>query len=176
MLHSLPMCKDTPSYTHPLSTFPVPDARFQEIHLDIVGPLPPSTGFSYLLTCVDQFSRWPEAFPMTDITAETAAQTFISGWITCFGVPATVTTDRGRQFESQLWRQLTQLLGCKHLRTTAYHPIANGMVEGRETLLLVGRRHCPSSFSAFVPPSRMTCRLAWQNYSMARHYVFQGSF
>ena len=44
-------------------------------------------------------------------------------------MPETITTDRGRQFESQLWRILTQLLGCKHLRTMAYYPIANGIIE-----------------------------------------------
>ena len=66
---------------------------------------------------------------MIDITAEFVARTFISGWVARFGVPSTVTTDRGRQFESQLWRLVTQRLGCKHLRMTAYHPIANGMFE-----------------------------------------------
>lgn len=44
-------------------------------------------------------------------------------------MPSTITTDRGRQFESQLWSKFLQLLGCKHLRTTAYHPIANGIIE-----------------------------------------------
>ena len=46
-----------------LSTFATPDARFRQLHIDIVGPLPPSRGCSYLLTCIDWFSRWPEAFP-----------------------------------------------------------------------------------------------------------------
>ena len=113
----------------PLSTFAAPDARFDHIHLDFVGPLPSSNGYTYILTCVDRFTRWPEAFPVTEITAETAASTFVNGWISRFGVPSTITTDQGRQFESDLWRQLMKLLGTKRIHTTAYHPIANGLVE-----------------------------------------------
>lgn len=99
------------------------------MHIDLVGPLPPSDGYTYLLTCVDWFTRWPEAVPIKDILAETVAQAFIHTWVARFGTPTTVTTDRGRQFESRLWQALTRLLGTKHLRTTAYHPCANGLVE-----------------------------------------------
>ena len=125
-------CQKSKIHRHtvtPLSTFRPPDARFDEVHIDIVGPLPPSHGKVYLLTCIDRFTRWPEAFPMPDITAETVAHTFAFGWIARFGVPTTVTTDRGRQFESRLWARLLHIFGCKHLRTTAYHPIANGIIE-----------------------------------------------
>ena len=94
-----------------------------------MGPLLSSHGFSYMLTCIDHFTRWPEVIPITDITAETVARAFIQGWISRFGVPSTVTTDRGRQFESQLWSNLMQLLGCKRIRTTSYHPVANGLIE-----------------------------------------------
>ena len=115
--------------TAPLSAFPVPDARFDVIHIDLVGPLPPSRGFTYLLTCVDRYTRWPEAIPLTSITAEAVAQAFLTGWISRFGVPSTIVTDRGRQFESRLWTHLMSLLGSKRARTTAYHPQTNGMVE-----------------------------------------------
>ena len=95
----------------PLSTFSTPDARFDMVHIDLVGPLPPSKGYTYLLTCIDRFMRWPEAYPLTNMTAQSVAEAFITGWIARFGTPSTITTDRGRQFESTLWTELTNLLG-----------------------------------------------------------------
>ena len=46
---------------------------------------------------------------MVDMTAETYATTFVSGWIARFGVPSTLTSDRQRLFELSLWEQLPHL-------------------------------------------------------------------
>ena len=127
----------------PLGSFSVPDARFDHVHLDIVGPFPTCKGYSYLLTCVDRFTRWPEAIPLVDTTASTIAHTFISGWIARYGTPSTITTDRGAQFESELWNQLMRLLGTTRIRTTAYHPAANGLVERLHRQLKAGLSTAP---------------------------------
>ena len=130
--HSCLQCQRSKVYRHtisPTSTFANPDACFDHVHVDKVGPLPSSQGFQYLLTGVDCFTRWPEAIPLSDSIAETTVQVFLSGWISRFGIPTVITTDKGVQFESTLWQNLTNLLGTKRIRTTAYHPCANGLVE-----------------------------------------------
>ena len=79
------------------------DSLHSLAHPGVVGPLPPSCGYTYLPTCIDRFTRWPEVWPIQDITV---ALTFATGWIPRFGVPSTITSDRGRQFESHLWSSL----------------------------------------------------------------------
>ncbi|KAM7313394.1 Transposon Tf2-9 polyprotein [Ixodes scapularis] len=121
--------KNTRHTITPHSPFRPPDSRFAHVHIDLVGPLPSSRGARYLLTCVDRFTRWPEAFPVPDMTAKTVATAFIDGWVSRFGCPAVVTTDRGRQFQSSLFAAFVTVLGVRHIHTTSYHPSANGMVE-----------------------------------------------
>ena len=113
----------------PLQTFDVPSRRFDHIHVDLVGPLPPSRGYSYLFTIVDRFTRWPEAIPINDTTATGCAETLVANWISRFGVPSHISSDRGPQFTSTLWSAVCRLLGTKHHRTTAWHPQSNGLVE-----------------------------------------------
>ena len=113
----------------PLQYIDMPSGRFQHVHVDLVGPLPPSQGATYLLTMVDRFTRWPEAVPISDIKVSTVASAFTLNWVGRHGVPLVITSDRGTQFTSGLWTQMSQSLGCKLLHTTAYHPQSNGLVE-----------------------------------------------
>ncbi|KAF2351531.1 Integrase catalytic core [Trinorchestia longiramus] len=103
--------------------------KFDSVHLDLVGPLPTSRGYSYLLTMIDRFTRCVEAVPISDITSETVARTFVHSWIARFGVPLRITHDRGAQFASKLWADVSSLLGCANFSTTAFHPQSNGLIE-----------------------------------------------
>ena len=110
--------------------------------MDIVGPLPVVNEISgihspyrYVVTFVDRFTRWIEAVPVSGITAEEIAFALINTWVSRFGVPLELVTDRGKQFESQLFKNVSKLLGFQHFRTTAYNPSCNGMVERQHRTL-----------------------------------------
>ena len=111
------------------ATFHQPSRRFAHIHVDVVGPLPPSEGCRYVFTIIDRSTRWPEAIPMSNATSASCALSLLSGWISRFGIPDHITSDRGTTFTSQLWISLGQLMGTTVHHTTAYNPEANGMVE-----------------------------------------------
>ena len=129
-VRSCPSCQASKIIRHvhsPLVQRPLPDDRFLSLHLDLVGPLPESETF--LMTIVDRYSRWLEAIPLASTTAADCAQALLRHWVSRFGAPQDITTDQGPQFTSTLWRELMSMLGVKALRTTAYHPQTNGMVE-----------------------------------------------
>ena len=82
----------------------IPTARFSHVHVDIVGPLPPSReGYTHLLTMIDRSTRWPEAVLLRETTTEAVLDAFVATWVARFGVPANLTSDRGVQFTSATW-------------------------------------------------------------------------
>jgi hypothetical protein len=106
------------------------EERFHTVHIDLVGPLPTtSKGKSYILTMIDHFTRWVEAVPMSNISAQSCAQQFLSTWVSRYGLPVCVVSDQGTQFESVLFNSMLQRLGIQRRRATAYHPQTNGAVE-----------------------------------------------
>lgn len=71
----------------PVGHFPSNDERFKIVHLDLIGPMPPSEEYIYCLTCIDRVTNWTEVVPLRDIQAEAVAQAFFNCWITRFGTP-----------------------------------------------------------------------------------------
>jgi len=102
----------------------------EEVALDLMGPFPESEdGNRYVLVLVDSFSKWLEAYPIPNIEAKTVAERFVLEFVSRFGVPYQVKTDRGRQFESELFHEMCALLEVSHKTSTPFHPQGNSRVE-----------------------------------------------
>ncbi len=108
---------------------PILQWRFSHLHVDLVAPLQYSNNFNYIFTIIDRTSKWMEAIPLSETFVAACAKALTFTWISCFGVPETITFDRGPQFTSNLWLQLCEMPNISHKQTTAYHPESNGAVE-----------------------------------------------
>ena len=102
----------------------------ERVALDIVGPLPETErGNKYILVVGDYFSKWMEAYPIPDQTAETVAEKFVNEFVCRFGVPAVLHSDQGRNFESHVFKEMCEILGIHKTRTTPYNPKSDGLIE-----------------------------------------------
>lgn len=127
-----PACQRSKVQVHTkpeVKQFHATNARFETVHIDIVGPLPQDHGYKYLLTCIDRFSRWVEAVPLQNITAQLVSKKFIEFWVARYGVPKLLIADNGTQFTSTEFKNLASLIGCQIQHTTPYHPEGNGLLE-----------------------------------------------
>ena len=107
-----------------------PGVPLQRVAMDILGPLPETErGNRYILVIADYFTKWTEAFPMSNMEAHTVAKLFVYNFVCRFGAPDYLHTDQGRNFESNLFSEICKLLGVSKTRTTPYHPQSDGLVE-----------------------------------------------
>jgi transposase InsO family protein len=141
----------------------IPSRRFSHLHVDFVGPLPTSkNGESHVLTIIDRSTRWVEAVPLASTTADSCASALVTFWVSRFGVPNRVTSDRGPQFASAVWAAFCKQVGIKHIMTTAYHPQSNGMVERvhRQLKAALRSRNCGADWAEHLPRVLMGIRAA----------------
>ena len=102
----------------------------ERIAIDILGPLPQTEdGHVYVLVVGDYHTKWVEAYPLPDQTAETVANRLFEDFVCRFGVPLELHSDQGRNFEANVFQELCRLLGIEKTRTTAYNPKSDGMIE-----------------------------------------------
>ncbi|CAB0017249.1 unnamed protein product, partial [Nesidiocoris tenuis] len=102
---------------------------FERLNIDFKGPLPQTqSGKRYILTVVDEFSRFPFAFPCADMNASTVCN-HLNDLFSVFGTPAYIHSDQGTTFMSTELKSFLQDRGIATSRTTPYNPQGNGQCE-----------------------------------------------
>ena len=98
--------------------------------IDISGKHPKSrNGYEYILSVIDYFTKWAEAYPIGDHKATMVARVLLDNCFTRLGMPEEVISDQGAEFEGELFTELRKSLNVSKLRASPYRPSTNGMVE-----------------------------------------------
>ena len=89
-------CQQSEVHRHnkaPVETFLAPQEQFSLIHVDIVGELLKSSGYTYLSTIVDRCTKYFKRVPMHEIIAKSIASAFTLNLMGCFGCLQIITCD-----------------------------------------------------------------------------------
>lgn len=117
-----------------MDTPPYPWAK---IALDMVGPLPRSLSNNcYLLTIIDLFSSYVEAYPLPDKRADNIAHILIDEIFPRYSCPLQVLTDNGSEFVNSTFKEALASLNITHVRTSIYRPNSNGKLERSHRALM----------------------------------------
>ncbi|GFX48773.1 transposon Tf2-8 polyprotein [Trichonephila clavipes] len=105
---------------------PVPAQRFENLAIDIFGPLPESKdGKRWILIIEDCTTKWVELFALPNATAKECAITLIEEVLLRYGIPRRLISDNGTQFVSAVMQQICYLLNIHQSLIPVYHPQAN---------------------------------------------------
>jgi transposase InsO family protein len=114
----------------PLQKYVHPDGVWHMAHIDVCGPFTTTyNNNKYILTYIDGFSKWVEAFPMQDQRTSTIAKILVKEIICRHGVPTRLCSDRGAPFLSEIMKNICEYLGIKKLNTSAFHSQGNANIE-----------------------------------------------
>ncbi|KAL0192337.1 hypothetical protein M9458_010633, partial [Cirrhinus mrigala] len=128
-------CTNTSKSSHQLPAGliqPLPISRrpWSYIAIDFITDLPPSSGYTTILTVVDRFSKACGFIPLPKLlSALETAEALCDQVFRFYGLPEDILSDRGPQFTSRLWASFCKLLNINVSLTSGYHPQSNGHAE-----------------------------------------------
>ena len=111
----------------------IPSRPWTNVTLDFVTGLPISNGYNAILMVVDRLTKERHYIPCTidenGTTTEATAQLLLQNVWKLHGLPLLLTSDRGPQFISGVWKNLCKILGISASLSTSFHPEINGQSE-----------------------------------------------
>ncbi len=103
--------------------------------MDYLSLEPDSHNTKDILVITDHFIKYAVALPTKDQKATTVAKSLWEHYFVHYGFPGCILSDQGRDFESELIKDLCALLGITKVRTSPYHPRGNPVEHFNRTLL-----------------------------------------
>ncbi|GFV45927.1 retrovirus-related Pol polyprotein from transposon 412 [Trichonephila clavipes] len=97
------------------------------VTLDLLGPYPASRPerYRFLFVITDHFTKWSELIPLRNASAQAIANALFENYISLYGAPISLISDKGPQFISEVFEHLSHRLDIKHMKTVTYRPQVN---------------------------------------------------
>ena len=103
---------------------------FAKWGLDIIGPFPQTTGNRrFVLVVMDYFTKWAKAKALVNIRDADVKKFVWRNIVMRFGVPESLVSDNGLQFDSKAFRAFCGSLGITNQYSTPAHPQSNGQAK-----------------------------------------------
>ena len=120
----------------PLHETEIPLYPFAKIGLDLSGPYPTTLlGNRYIVSFVDLYSGWPEAFPVPDKSADRIVHLILEEIFPRFGCPLQIVTDNGTENVNRKVRETLDAMNIHHIKTSYYSPQSNARTERTHRVL-----------------------------------------
>ena len=111
---------------------------FSKWGIDLIGPFPTAPGsLKYAVVAVDYFTKWAEAMPLATITEKNLSKFIRENIIYRFGIPQSIISDNGLQFDNKAIMDLCEEFGIKKNFSAPHHPQSNGQVEAVNKIIKV---------------------------------------
>ena len=119
----------------------VATALLDLLHVDFTSietmiELDKSPRVANVLVFQDHFTKHVLAYVTPNQTVKSIAKFLYGGYISIFGAPARLLSDRGTSFTSSIIEELCKILGIQQLWTMPYHPQTNGLVERSHQMIM----------------------------------------
>jgi hypothetical protein len=116
-----------------LQPLPVPYRAWSDISVDYISPLPVceryNVKYKHLLVVVCRLTKMRHFMPVPSLSAEDLVNAFVGRIYSLHGCPDNIVSDRGTQFVSEFWNQLSSRLGIALRPSSAFHPESDGQTE-----------------------------------------------
>ena len=99
----------------------------------------------------DYFSKWIEAEAFSSIKDRDVTKFIWTNIVCQFGIPRSIVSDNGPQFDNRVYQNLCQELKIKNLYSTPRYPQKNGLAEAsNKTLLTALKKRLDSAKGKWV--------------------------
>ena len=99
------------------------------MQVDLVPELPPSGGYTNIVTAIDVFFRYLFAYPTSNQDAKTIAKVLIHIMTKHAYLPTTLISDKGTAFMSHVIKEVAGVLGITLKHATTKHAQTIGLLE-----------------------------------------------